>query len=75
MQPDWWSNLPPGALNGAGAGASATEPVSLAEIGVAGGWVSLEMDGAKKPLARYEQGAAVIGNKLYVVGGHYGEWL
>ncbi|MEW5304949.1 MAG: hypothetical protein WDW36_007522 [Sanguina aurantia] len=29
-------------------------------------------EGARKPLPRYEQGAAVIGNSIYVVGGNYG---
>ncbi len=38
-----------------------------------GAWSVLEVgEGAKKPVPRYEQGAAIIGSKLYVVGGHYG---
>lgn len=30
---------------------------------------------ARRPLPRYEQGAAFIDHKLYVVGGNYGGWL
>ncbi len=41
-----------------------------------GQWSTSEvLEGGRKPLSRYEQGAAIIGSKLYVVGGHYGGWL
>jgi hypothetical protein len=35
--------------------------------------VVIQQDDAKKPLPRYEQGAAMLGHTLYVLGGHYGE--
>jgi hypothetical protein len=38
-----------------------------------GTWVVIQQDDAKKPIPRYEQGAALLGSQLYVLGGHYGE--
>lgn len=35
----------------------------------------IQQDDAKKPLPRYEQGAALMGPNLYVMGGHYSKWL
>lgn len=31
----------------------------------------IQQDDAKKPLPRYEQGAALMGPNLYIMGGHY----
>jgi hypothetical protein len=38
-----------------------------------GTWVVIQQDDAKKPLPRYEQGAALMGPNLYIMGGHYSE--
>jgi hypothetical protein len=39
-----------------------------------GVWYSLNIEGQKMPVPRYEQGAALVGSYLYVLGGNYGEW-
>ncbi len=57
---------------GGGAGPPAAKK-SLSERAVLGLWTQLQADGAKKPLPRYEQAAALAGDTIYVVGGNYGE--
>jgi hypothetical protein len=37
-----------------------------------GVWYSLNIEGQKMPVPRYEQGAALVGSYLYVLGGNYG---
>lgn len=46
--------------------------VSISSVFQEGTWVVIQQDDAKKPIPRYEQGAALLGAQLYVVGGHYG---
>lgn len=46
--------------------------VSISSVFQEGTWVVIQQDDAKKPIPRYEQGAALLGSQLYVLGGHYG---
>lgn len=46
--------------------------VSISSVFQEGTWVVIQQDDAKKPIPRYEQGAALLGSQLYVMGGHYG---
>jgi hypothetical protein len=57
-----------GAAPGAGDGS-----VSISSVFQDNTWVVIKQDDAKKPLPRYEQGAALLGPNLYVMGGHYGK--
>lgn len=49
--------------------------VSISHVFQEGTWVVIQQDDAKKPLPRYEQGAALMGPNLYVMGGHYSECM
>jgi hypothetical protein len=41
-----------------------------------GAWVVVSQDGGRRPLPRYEQGAALLGTQAFVLGGHYsGKYL
>jgi hypothetical protein len=56
-----------------GAAAAGGEPgVSISSVFQEGTWVVIQQDDAKKPIPRYEQGTALLGSHLYVLGGHYG---
>lgn len=78
-QADWWQLLQQAEASEAstttGNGSSAGLPAakkSLSERSVLGLWTQLPADSGKKPLPRYEQGAALAGDTIYVVGGNYG---
>lgn len=77
-QPEWWTRLPsepaPGSPDAAAAaadGGPAESGVSISHVFQEGTWVVIQQDDAKKPLPRYEQGAALMGPNLYIMGGHY----
>lgn len=80
--PDAGSNdgADPAAVGGGAAAAAAPDGmaadarVSISSVFQEGTWVVIQQDDAKKPLPRYEQGAALMGPNLYVMGGHYSEW-
>jgi hypothetical protein len=79
-QAEWWNRLPsepaPGSPDAAAAADSAADAgVSISHVFQEGTWVVIQQDDAKKPLPRYEQGAALMGPNLYIMGGHYSEWL
>lgn len=75
-QPEWWTRLPsepaPGSPDAAAAaGGPGDAGVSISHVFQEGTWVVIQQDDAKKPLPRYEQGAALMGPNLYIMGGHY----
>jgi len=81
VQPEWWTRLPsepaPGSPDAAAAaadGGPAESGVSISHVFQEGTWVVIQQDDAKKPLPRYEQGAALMGPNLYIMGGHYSEY-
>lgn len=69
-QPGWWLRMPPGVAGGSAATEGAG--VSISRVFQPDTWVVIQQDDAKKPLPRYEQGAALLGSSLFVLGGHYG---
>jgi hypothetical protein len=78
VQPEWWTRLPaepaPGSPDAAAtAGGPGDAGVSISHVFQEGTWVVIQQDDAKKPLPRYEQGAALMGPNLYIMGGHYSE--
>lgn len=78
VQAEWWTRLPsepaPGSPDAAAAAAGTPEGgVSISHVFQEGTWVVIQQDDAKKPLPRYEQGAALMGPNLYIMGGHYSE--
>lgn len=78
VQAEWWNRLPsepaPGSPDAAAAADSAADAgVSISHVFQEGTWVVIQQDDAKKPLPRYEQGAALMGPNLYIMGGHYSE--
>lgn len=78
VQAEWWTRLPsepaPGSPDAAAAaGGPGDAGVSISHVFQEGTWVVIQQDDAKKPLPRYEQGAALMGPNLYIMGGHYSE--
>eukprot|EP00879_Flechtneria_rotunda_P022424 GHRR01023674.1.p1 GENE.GHRR01023674.1~~GHRR01023674.1.p1 ORF type:complete len:430 (+),score=138.99 GHRR01023674.1:183-1472(+) len=71
-QPEWWDRMPEVVPADTPAAASPGNGVSISSVFQEGTWVVIQQDDAKKPVPRYEQGAALLGGSLYVVGGHYG---
>ncbi|WIA35517.1 hypothetical protein OEZ86_003944 [Tetradesmus obliquus] len=73
-QPEWWTRMPEQPQPGSpgAAGVSGEPGVSISSVFQEGTWVVIQQDDAKKPIPRYEQGAALLGSQLYVLGGHYG---
>ena len=63
------------AAAGGGAGGGAGGTLGAAGGGDAvlreGAWVVVPQDGGRRPLPRYEQGAALLGARVFVLGGHY----
>lgn len=73
LQPEWWNRMPAAAAD---EGLSVEDAgVSISSVFQEGTWVVIQQDDAKKPIPRYEQGAALLGSQLYVMGGHYGKPL
>lgn len=76
VQPEWWTRMPeqprPGAAGAASGAAPDDAGVSISSVFQEGTWVVIQQDDAKKPIPRYEQGAALLGSQLFVLGGHYG---
>jgi hypothetical protein len=73
MQPEWWTRMPEQPQPGSPGAGSGEPGVSISSVFQEGTWVVIQQDDAKKPIPRYEQGAALLGSQLYVLGGHYGE--
>eukprot|EP00882_Tetradesmus_deserticola_P028054 GHRQ01031228.1.p1 GENE.GHRQ01031228.1~~GHRQ01031228.1.p1 ORF type:complete len:182 (+),score=58.28 GHRQ01031228.1:127-672(+) len=75
-QPEWWTRMPeqpqPGLPRPASRAALDEAGVSISSVFQEGTWVVIQQDDAKKPTPRYEQGAALLGSQLFVLGGHYG---
>lgn len=46
--------------------AKTPEPQGMSE------WIAIEVSGGKKPCPRYEQAAAILGSRMFLIGGHYG---
>jgi len=78
-QPLWWQHMPPEGSSGGGED-DAPSPTSnrdpnqpaptVGSLGRESAWVSVELEGIRKPVPRNDQDAVVAGNHLFVVGGH-----
>lgn len=64
---------PPPLLLEPAAASTAPQRTHLAGRAVLGLWTQLAVGGSKKPVPRYEQAAAVLGESVFTVGGNYGE--
>ncbi|KAI8475739.1 MAG: hypothetical protein J3K34DRAFT_480381 [Monoraphidium minutum] len=60
----------PGAAGGGGRPSAGGAP-GISGVVKEGEWVVISQDDGRKPLPRYEQGAALIGSQIFVLGGHY----
>ncbi|KIZ01419.1 hypothetical protein MNEG_6538, partial [Monoraphidium neglectum] len=60
----------PGAAAANGGAPSAGGAASISNVLQEGAWVVIQDDG-RKPLPRYEQGAALLGTQVFMLGGHY----